>query len=80
MTVNVFYFINQIQCFSPLPTLQNSVVAIITLYGYTCSQLVAAKHFFHTIFVQRMANKLSKTDYSDLLQKYQDNRDIKHLL
>ena len=38
------------------------------------------KAFFHTIFVQRMANKLSKTDYSDLLQKYQDNQDIKHLL
>ena len=25
--------------------------------------------FCHTIFVQKMARKLSKTDYSDLLQK-----------
>ena len=42
-----FYFIHQIQCFSPLPTFHNSVVAVITLHGYTCSQLVAAKHFSH---------------------------------
>ena len=80
MTVNVCTLFIKFSVFPPLPTSHNSVVAVITLHGYTFSQLVAAKHFFHTIFVQRMAKKLSKTEYSDLLQKYQDNQDIKHLL
>ena len=60
--VPCLYFIHLIQCFSPVPTLHKSVVAVITLHGYTCSHLVAAKHFSHhfvSVFVTFFYCKIS---------------------